>query len=346
MKEKKIRQRKYVNLLITSAVFLIITGVLAYVYIYFFLRTEEVVEAKTYDRYYVMIAEDRESSLSKSTHEGALKAALENNCFVEMLGDNLSQEYSTADLMRIAIASDVDGIILEANESEEMRELINTAVLKNIPVVTIYSDNKNSRRCCFVGISSYDLGKEYARQIIKIAIDNAYRKREIKVAVLVNDKDDSSSQNLLNTGIQDTIDSEFNTPYRTSPKIEIQLIPIDYSGEFATEESVRDLFIHEKDSLPDIFVCNTEDATTSVYQAVVDYNKVGEIAILGYYNSEAILKAIDRSVIESTVSIDTTQMGKYSISALNEYLEYGYTSEYQAANITLINKDNVSLYLK
>lgn len=346
MKEKKTRQGRNLNLIITTAVFLVITGVLAYVYIYFFLKTEEVVEAKTYKRYYVMIAEDRESSLSKSIHDGALQAAQESNCFVEMLGDNLSQDYSTADLMRIAIASDVDGIILEADESAEMSKLINEAVLKGIPVVTTVSDNKNSRRCAFVGISGYDLGKEYARQIIKIAIGDAARKREIKVSVLVNEKGESSAQNLLNMGIQDTIETEFTAKYKNGPKIEVSLVPIDYSGEFATEESVRDLFIHAKDSLPDIFVCNTEDATTSVYQAVVDYNKVGEIAILGYYDSDAILKAIDRGVIESTVSIDTGQIGRYSISSMTEYLDYGYTSEYQTANITLINKENVEPYLK
>lgn len=345
MKEKKARSGKYVNLWLTTAVFFIITGVLAYVYIYFFVQTEEIAEAKTYDRYYVMIAGDRGSSMSKSIHEGALKAALDNNCFVEMLGDNLSQDYSTADLMRIAIASDVDGIILEADESDEIRELINEAVLKGIPVVTTVTDNKNSRRVSFVGVSSYDLGKEFARQIIKIAVNNAAKKSEIKVSVLVNDEGENSSQNLLNMGIQDTIETEYNGQYFKSPKIDVSLVYVDYEGEFATEESVRDLFIYEKDSLPDIFVCNTEDATTSVYQAVVDYNKVGEISILGYYDSEAILKAIDRSVIESTVSIDTQQIGRYSIMALNEFFDYGYTSEYQAANIIIVNKENVGKYL-
>lgn len=64
-------------------------------------------------------------------------------------------------------------------------------------------------------------------------------------------------------------------------------------------------------TLPDIIICLNELSTTCVYQAVVDYNCVGEIAILGYYDTDTILKAIERNVITATISIDTEQMGHF-----------------------------------
>ncbi len=48
--------------------------------------------------------------------------------YVDLLGEHLSQEYSRSDLMRIAMTSGVDGILVESDESDEMSELIDEAV--------------------------------------------------------------------------------------------------------------------------------------------------------------------------------------------------------------------------
>ena len=66
---------------------------------------------------------------------------------------------------------------------------------------------------------------------------------------------------------------------------------------------------------------------------------------MGYYDNDTILKGIERNVITSTIAIDTNQMGKYCIDALTEYKQFGNTSEYFMADITLINKKNVSDFM-
>lgn len=131
---------------------------------------------------------------------------------------------------------------------------------KQIPVVTLYGDNTHSSRCSFVGVGSYNLGREYGRQVLKLAKEKEERK----------------------------------TPVR----------------------------------------------------AAVDYNKVGDVSILGYYDSDTIIKAIDRNVINATVSVNTEQMGSFCIDALTEYYQYGNTSQYFTADVTLIDKDNVWMYLE
>ena len=97
--------------------------------------------------------------------------------------------------------------------------------------------------------------------------------------------------------------------------------------------------------LPDIIICLNELNTTCVYQAVVDYNCVGEVSILGYYDTDTILKAIERNVINATISIDTEQMGAFCVDALREYYRYGYTSQYFTADVTIIDQNNVGEYL-
>lgn len=78
----------------------------------------------------------------------------------------------------------------------------------------------------------------------------------------------------------------------------------------------------------------------------IDYNKVGEVNILGYYDSDTIINAIDRNVIYATAAIDTEQMGRFCINALQEYHALGYTSQYFTADIRLIQKADVEGYLE
>lgn len=326
--------------LLLTAVCILMTVVMA-VYVLRFYQNGlgEETEQETYDRYYIMITEDSKSSIWQSIYQGACERALEENVYVDWLGDNLFEEYSVEELLQIATASAVDGIIVTANETDELTELINGAVAEGIPVVTLYGDNTQSARCSFVGIGSYNLGREYGRQALEI-IASKKTNKPYKVAVLVNAYEQDLDQNILCSGIQESIEQERSD----SMDIELSLISVDDTNEFSVEESIRDIFMEQEE--PDIMICLSELTTTCVYQAVVDYNKVGEVNIIGYYDSDTIINAIDRNVIHSTVAIDTKQMGGFCIDALQEYHELGYTSQYFTADIKLIRKDNVAEYLE
>lgn len=361
MKHRKIKKNNFTLILITTLVFTVVTSVIGIVVFRFYISNfSETGDEIRYQRYYVLITEDRKASFWQSVYQGAYEAGLEEETYVELLGSNLSSNYSREDLMRIAIDSGVDGIMVEADESEQMSGLIDEAAAAGIPVVTLYGDNTHSDRCSFVGVGSYNLGREYGRQVLAIiderkntsevyvtkSEDASYTvdiqvqpERPVKVAVLVNSYAQDSAQNILCSGIQETIERE-NT---TGTEIELTLVSVDDTNAFSAEESIRDIFMEEE--LPDIIICLNELNTTCVYQAVVDYNKVGQVSILGYYDSDTIIKAIDRNVIYATVSIDTQQMGQYCIDALTEYYEIGNTSQYFTVDITLINKDNVSSYM-
>lgn len=161
----------------------------------------------------------------------------------------------------------------------------------------------------------------------------------MRVAVLVNAYAQGLDQNILCSGIQETIEQERGE----NLEIELELISVDDTNAFSVEESIRDIFMERE--IPDIIICLNELHTTCVYQAVVDYNKVGQVNILGYYDSDTIINAIDRNVIYATVAIDTKQMGQFCIKALQEYHELGYTSQYFTADIRLIQKEDVEEYL-
>ena len=294
-------------------------------------RLMEGASYESYESYYAMISSNHESALWRSIYQGAMEAAAESGAYVEMLGSNLSTDYSRQDLMRIAITSGVDGIILEADESGDYTELINEADAAGIPVVTVMGDDTMSNRKSFIGVNNYNLGREYGRQVL-LAGDNVQ-----EVLVLMSTSMPDTSQNIIFSGIQETLIEAGRDDIR------VYAAAIEGDNTFAVEESVRDVFLEQS---MDVLICLDELSTTCAYQAVVDFNRVGQVDIIGYYDSEAILRGIERNVIHSTIALDTREMGEYSVEALEEYRETGHVSDYFGVDTDLITIENVRDYLE
>lgn len=321
--------------IILTMVAMVLTLVLAVMAFENYAKIEkEVDNAQIYDRYYVMIVDDYESSFWRAVYESAYEEGLKNNVYVDLFGSNLSEKYTRNELMEIAIHAKVDGIMVEADDSITMKNLIIQATEAGIPVVTLYNDNTNSTRVSYVGVDNYEMGKEYGEQILALSKDEPKN-----VAVLMSSDSGQTGQSIVWSGIQDTVilgDEE-------NSNINLNILSIDDSNEFTVEESIRDIFMTEQ--IPDIIVCLNEVNTTCVYQTVVDYNKVGQVDILGYYDSETILKGVFRSVIMVSIAVDTEQMGRYCVEALNEYHLLGNANEYYVADITVIDRYNVKDYM-
>lgn len=345
MKDSKKSQNFMIVWIITGAL-IVLTGLLIFFFVSYSKTLGKSEKEELYKRYYAFITNDTESSFWDSVYLSSVEEGLKEDSYVEMISKNLSKEYSEKELMEIAIASGVDGIIVYGDESAEMKNLIDKAYSKNIPVVTMYSDNTQSERLSFVGIGNYDLGKEYGNLIIDMVNTKTFVKDTIRVTVVIDANSEDAGQNVLFSAIQETVEKENRENKYNHAPIEVSLFPVDSTNSFSVEEAVKGLLVRKEEELPDIVVCLNEMATTSVYQTVVDYNKVGFVNILGYHDSDAILKGIERGVIFATVSIDTTEMGQYCVDALNEYYNLGNTSQYFSVDISVINQKNVNKYMK
>ncbi len=339
MKKKKFESGKWIKICcIGLGLFIVVLVLCSMLYFRDKIResTELVnsLEYEEYDRHYVLITDNRKNIFWQSVYEGAFAKGLESGVYVEMFGENLSEEYSKEDLMKIAIHSKVDGIIVEADESAVMKEQLRWAHEAGIPVVTALYDHQEGLRQSYVGVSSYNLGIEYGDQIcemIKKKPEGTYT-----VLVLLDKEKEDSNQNILIGAIRERIQTQ-----GMEHRIVVETAQVADDSVFAAEESIRDIFM-QSEELPAVMVCLNERNTTCVYQTVVDYNKVGQVEIIGYYASDTILSAIEKEIIYSTISIDTRQMGEYCVEALNEYIQSGHVSDYYGVDVSLINAESLS----
>ena len=339
--DKKKKDKGYRGILIATVVLGVLLLLIVAFSIFFFYKriagTKGLMsdEAHEYDSYYVLITDSPNTDFWQSVYQGAVAEAEKHNAYVELLGENLEQSYSKADLLNIAINSNVDGIIIEGDDDNDTVKLLLKAKEEGIPVVTVSDDNMESKRISYIGVSCYNLGKEYGEQLVKYVKENV--PDTCRTMVLMDDTFTSNSQSIILTAINEVIEDE-----NLADKITLSSHVVSSNKDYAAEEDIRDIFVGENShSGPDVVICLSEKNTLCVYQTVVDYNKVGNVEIFGYYLSPVIKDAIDKEIIRSSIVVDTDQMGRSSIEAMNEYKESGYVSEIYLIDTDLVSKDNL-----
>ncbi len=308
---------------VTGIIFRVITKMI---------RNVEQEQTMEYDLHYAFVVEDSDSDFWQEVFDAADEQAREYNIYLEDIGNNLGREYSTEDILRIAVNSGVDGIVYSGAVSDKVADLIDSASDNGTGVVVLQNDVEKSKRQCYVGLNYYELGQMYATQVEKL-VDTA-NMEETSIDILVDTDMSEGASNLIVMAIEDYLREKNEEDFLP----EIVVTRIEAEDIFSAEESIRNIFL-EKENLPDIMLCVNSVYTRCAYQAVVDYNLVGEIQIIGYFANDTILDAVDKQVIFSTISVDTQEMGKSCIQALYEYNNMGYTNSYLPVGVEVVDQN-------
>lgn len=322
----------------TIMVFVFVLTAVAFAFFLRRINKQEELADVPYESHYMYIVDDKDIEFWDQVYEYASEQASLDGVFLEDIRDSLKASYSNEELLRMAINSSVDGILYAGAPSEEAIALIDKAAQSGIGISVLNNDIDKSQRQCFVGISNYELGQMYASQIAKMV-----KKEELKatdISILASSDMAEGTTNLISLAIEDYLTEKF--PEASLP--DIQIIRIDAEDTFSVEEDIRNLFGYDND-IPDIVLCLEGIYTQCVYQDIVDYNYVGECQVVGCFASDEILEAIERGIIFSTISIDTEEMGKTAIKALEEYNETGYTNSFNPIDIEIIDKKKAAQLL-
>ena len=112
----------------TLTVFCILAGCIFFlsgIWIYFQKSLDRVElgegeHAASYQRHYLMISNDKDTGMWQSVYESASKEAEEKDAYVELLSPEQMNGYSQADCLKIGIASQVDGIVIDTAHGHSM----------------------------------------------------------------------------------------------------------------------------------------------------------------------------------------------------------------------------------
>lgn len=291
---------------------------------------EEAEESRVYESQYEMIVGSGKNEFWQAIYESAKKTAENHNAYLEFHASDMGTGYNEIDYMEISIAAGVDGIILEFNGEEALKKEIDKAETAGIPVITIMNDAPDSKRQSFVGVNDYQMGQAYGEQVAALMDENT----ETALILLDSEKGDFEKSQIYSQ-ISNVVMEQEN-----GENVKIQAQNLMPENKFDIEEAIRTIF-QSPEGPPQILVCMDEVTTECAYQAMIDFNMVGEVKIIGYYVSDTIREAVNKGLIPVTCTLDTEKVGKDCIEALWEYKQEGRVNSYYNVELEFVSKNEI-----
>lgn len=283
--------------------------------------------AQIFRYHFVVIAQNINETFWQSVKSGAQNAGQKYAAAVEFIGPEVQDDDEELKYLNIAIACNVDGIAVYVTDKSKLSPVINKAVERGINVVTIESDDKNSRRKAYIGPNNYEIGAAQA-SLVREAVNG-----ESNVALIFGGnyaENQDSSEELLQS-FKKSIESDKN--------IRLKSVKNSGSSYFGAEKIIRNILYDE----PDIntVVCTSSDDTLEIARVLLDLNKTSDITVIGYGYSSQVRDYIKNGVIFGSVYENPEKTGSKSIECLVNLLNMKDVSSNINTGVYKVTRNNL-----
>lgn len=253
----------------------------------------------------VLITLELDTPFWAKVEEGAKAAAEKYNVSLEVWGTYGTNRDDFLKNIEVAIASKVDGIIVQGLDTDEFKNLTKVkAASRGIPVITVANDvpmNESLRRT-YVGSDHLVAGEIIARQLVS---DMGFRG---KVVLMVSDRQEYS-QRLRLAGILNVL-----SPHEG---IVTKIVAAGDSREEvakATNQLLNDM----PDA--DAFIAVSANHASSIIQEISKRMQIEKFFIYSFDDSPATLSLLQQGKIDALITQSPEAMGEESVSHMVKWL--------------------------
>ncbi|MCL6586513.1 MAG: sugar-binding protein [Anoxybacillus sp.] len=253
--------------------------------------------------HFVLISQEFDNPYWRKVEKGAKAAAKQYRVNVEYIGPLRTNVDEQVKLLEKAIASRVDGIIVQSLNDAKFTPLINKAIARNIPVITIDTDAPKSKRLAYVGTNNFEAGQLLGKAVAsRVSGSN-------KIGVIIG-SETSENQQLRLQGFQSIIAQH--------PSLSVVALSVSNISRFqASIQAEKMLLTH-----PDITVMVGTSALDAIGILMATKNlDRDDIKIFGFDDVEETLDAIQQGKIVATVIQKPYDMGFSAVKLMVEHLE-------------------------
>jgi len=261
--------------------------------------------------------------------EGAERAAKERGAVIEFLGPTTASTEEGLKLFDMATSAKVSGIITYVQEEGKYKNKINNAIEKGIPVVTIDSDEEDSKRIAYVGTDNILAGQAAGEEMIKQI------GTEGKVAVVMGGKDVKNQKERVE-GFTNYITSNSN----------LKIVDKDSSDAMLLESEIitRKILIRNDNSINALFCTSALDGIGAA-KAIKDLNDKGKVKIICFDDLEETLNNIKNGLVTATIVQKSDEMGYKAVNIIMDKIEKKpYGGQKLLIDVKVINQANISTY--
>jgi ribose transport system substrate-binding protein len=262
-----------------------------------------------------MITQELESPFTKSLQVGVERIANENNMNVSYWGTYHPDLNEMLKFMDIAIASKVDGIIVQAMDGPEFVQIVQKATEKGIPVITVGLDaSPNSWRKTYVGPNHYNEGQIVGAQI-------AIQMKQQSTVCIVSENKLTSFEKLRLDGLEKSMASY--------PGIELVKIEAN-ENELNQSKLLVNRILNQYPNIKILVGLNSE-AAIAIEQVLKVRGRSEDYSVYSFDDTPELRELVDSGQITATLTNDGAAIGEKSILLLKQWIE----------NITLPLPENV-----
>lgn len=293
----------------TVSVGCLVTFLFTFFYAYRIFRSSamdqmELKEVSSSQARIVMITQELESPFTKALQVGFYRSARENNMDVTVWGSYHSNLIELMKYMDIAIASKVDGIIVQAMDGPEFIEKVQKATEKGIPVITVGMDSPTSLRKTYVGPDHMQEGELIGSQIRLQMKDGGQ-------ICLVSGGKMSSTEKLRLEGVQRVLAGQ--------PSFQL-IIEEGNDDELNLSKQTVSRVLNRYPELREFVGLNAE-AGVGIAQALNERGRGNSDRIYAFDDTPELREFVDSGRITSTLVNDNTAIGEKSMKLIKQWLQ-------------------------
>lgn len=273
--------------------------------------------------HFVLISQEFDNPYWRKVEQGAKEAAKKYHVNIEYIGPLRTNIDEQAKLLEKAIASRVDGIIVQSLNDARFTPLINKAIARNIPVITIDTDAPMSRRLAYVGTNNFEAG-----QLLGKAVASRVTGKK-KIGVIIG-SDTSENQRLRLQGFQSIIAQH--------PSLSIVTVSVSNISRFQASIQAGKMLR----TYPDISVMVGTSALDAIGILMATENlDRSDVQIFGFDDVEETLQAIEQGKIVATVIQKPYDMGFSAVKLMVEHLSGKQIEKEHFTATEIVDKTNV-----
>lgn len=277
-------------------------------------------------KHFVLIAQELDNPYWRMVEKGAIDAAKLYGVTVEYEGPLRTNMGEQIKLLEKAIAARVDGIIVQGLNDDAFTPVINRAIEKEIPVITIDTDSPHSKRITYVGTDNFEAGKHLGHAIVQQTEGKG------NVGIIIG-SDKAESQLLRLKGLRSVLEK-----FPDIRVIEVRSSNISrIQAVYQAEEMLK-----KHDNINIMAGTSALDAV-GILQAVKNLQKEKKVQIFGFDSLEETLNAIEQGEMAATVAQKPNQMGYEAIRLLMDYLNEKSLPQNYYTDVQIISQSNVEL---
>lgn len=270
----------------------------------------------------VLIEQERYHPYWEMVEKGAEEAAERYGIDIEFTGPVRNNMDEQIHLLEKAIAAHVDAIIVQGLNEERFTPVIDKAVQRGIPVVTIDTDAPASHRLAYVGTDNEAAGESMGRLVVETTGGSG------NIGVIIGSELAENQLQRLQ-GLNNIVKQ-----YEGLKIVDVR------SSNISHMEAIQQAAGMLK-AYPDITIMVGTSATDAlgVLQAAKSLKR-DDLTIIGFDNQEETLDGILRGEIKATIAQQPFLMGDTAVKLLYEHFQgKALRSEYYT-EVMVLDKNN------